>query len=146
MIGYNIPGSWRVNVENVYAEHSIPYKDLDTYAYGFAIWDGTNHILDWQSTLLWFELLDITPCPWIYWGEYNQKAIDEAFEKLKKDHECEGYVIRVDEPFHMREFRQKIGKYVRKDHIKTTKHWMHGQRVIPNKLKEGLTGFEKVIT
>jgi len=43
-----------------------------------------------------------------------------------------------------REFRMKVGKYVRKGHIQTTKHWMYGQPVEPNELKPGLTGFEKL--
>jgi hypothetical protein len=145
MICHDIPERWRINVENMFAKHSIYYTNLDTYAYGFAIWDETNHILDWKSTLEWYELIGITPCPSIYWGEYDQKAIDAAYQQMQKDHSCEGYVIRVDERFHMREFRQKVGKYVRKGHVLTTKHWMYGQPVEPNLLKDGLTGFEKVL-
>lgn len=141
----NIPEDWRVNVENMYAKHSILYKDLSTYAYGFAIWDEKNYILDWPSSLVWFELMGITPCPWIYWGAYDRKAIQEAFEKCGKDHETEGYVIRLDREFHYSQFKNNVGKYVRKGHIQTTKHWMHGQAVEPNVLKEGLNGFENVL-
>jgi hypothetical protein len=143
MICYDIPEGWRINIENMYAKHSILYTNLDTYAYGFAIWNRANRILDWKTTLEWFDLLGITPCPVVYWGAYDRKVIERAFDEIKKDHKCEGYVIRVDEPFHMKDFRQMVGKYVRKDHIQTTKHWMHGQRVEPNILKPGLTGFEK---
>lgn len=144
LIRNDIPNGWRINVENMYAKHSILYTNMITYGYGFAIWDETNHILDWKTTLEWFDLIGIEPCPVIYWGVYDKKAIDKAYEDLKRDHECEGYVVRVDERFHMREFRQKIGKYVREAHIQTTKHWMHGQRIVPNELKRGLTGFEKI--
>jgi hypothetical protein len=141
---YNIPDGWRINVENVYATHSIKYTNLDTYGYGFAIWDETNHILDWNTTLEWFDLVGITPCSVIYWGVYDKNAIQAAYEAIKKDHESEGYVIRVDGRFHMREFRNMVGKYVRKGHIQTTKHWMYGQQIEPNELKPGLTGFEKI--
>lgn len=144
MICNDIPNGWRINVENMYAKHSILYTNLDTYGYGFAIWDETNHLLDWKTTLEWFDLIGITPCPWIYWGVFDKNAIGKVYEHLHEDHECEGYVIRVDERFHVREFRQKVGKYVREAHITTTKHWMHGQRIIPNMLKTGLTGFEKI--
>ena len=65
MIGYNIPSGWRINAENMYAKHSIKYTNLETYAYGFAIWDETNTILDWKTTLEYFELIGVTPCPWI---------------------------------------------------------------------------------
>lgn len=145
MICGDIPEGFRINCENMYAEHSIHYKDLETYAYGFAIWDSTNHIFDWRQTLEWFDLLGITPCRWIYWDIFDRKRIETAFEWLKEDHEAEGYVIRVDEKFHMRDFRQKVGKYVRKGHVLTTKHWMYGQPIVPNDLKKGLTGFEKVL-
>lgn len=144
-IACNIPEGWRINVENVYARHSIKYTNLETYAYGFAIWNERNEILDWLTTLEWFDLLGITPCPWIYWGVFDRKAIQKAYDELAKDHETEGYVIRVDEPFHYNEFRQKVGKYVRKGHIQTTKHWMHGQPVEPNDLRGGLNGFERVL-
>ncbi len=140
----DIPEGWRINVENVYAKHSIAYKDLDTYAYGFAIWDSSNHSLDWGSTLEWFTLLSIVPCPVVYWGTYDERAIRDAYQRLAGTHETEGYVIRVDERFHMRDFRHVVGKYVRKGHIQTTKHWMYGQPVVPNQLKPGLTGFEGV--
>lgn len=141
---HDIPDTWRINAENMFAKHSIKYTNLETYIYGFAIWDETNHILDWKSTLEWFELIGITPCPVLYWGVYDRKAIQDAFEAAKKEHEIEGYVIRVDKRFHMRDFRRYVGKYVRAGHIQTTKHWMYGQPVEPNELKPGLNGFEKL--
>lgn len=146
MICGNIPNDWRINAENLYAKHSILYKHLDTYCYGFAIWDENNVILDWKTTLEWFELIGITPCPHFYWGVYDKKAIQQAYEqKVANNHEAEGYVIRVDERFHFSEFKRKVGKYVRKGHVQTTKHWMYGQRVEPNQLTDGITGFEGVL-
>lgn len=144
----NIPNAWRVNVENMYAEHSILYTDLDTYAYGFAIWDEKNCILPWQDTLLWFSLLGITPCPVIYWDIYDRSKIEAAYADYRNNRtikgDIEGYVIRIDEPFHFSQFKHNVGKYVRKGHVQTTKHWMYGQPVVPNVLKQGLTGFEQV--
>jgi hypothetical protein len=146
---HDIPEGWRLSVENMYAKHSITYVDLETYAYGFAMWDDTNHILTWQDTLQWYELLGVTPCPVIYWGEYDRAKIEQSYSTLKQQREAargevEGYVIRVDEPFHFSQFKQMVGKYVRKGHVNTTRHWMYGQPVIPNTLKEGRTGFEPV--
>lgn len=145
----DIPVAWRVNVENMYAKHSILYKDLDTYAYGFAIWNEKNKILTWDETLQWFQLLGITPCPVIYWDIYDRKKIEDAYEVYRKARvaaggEIEGYVIRVDEPFHFSQFRNFVGKYVRKGHVTTTTHWMYGKPVEPNQLKPGLTGFEEI--
>lgn len=145
----DIPPLWRINVENMYAEHSIHYKDLDTYAYGFAIWDEKNCILTWKDTLDWFNLLGIIPCPVIYWDVYDRAKIEAAYDayreaRLKQGGDIEGYVIRIDEPFPFSQFKHNVGKYVRKGHVQTTKHWMYGQPVIPNQLKPGLTGFESV--
>lgn len=145
----DIPEGWRINVENVYAKHSILYTNLDTYAYGFSIWNEQNRILTWESTLEWFSLFGITPCPTIYWGVYDRKAIEAAYASYKKEREqsggeIEGYVVRVDEPFHFGQFKHNVGKYVRKGHVTTARHWMYGQAVIPNELKPGLTGFELV--
>jgi len=142
----DIPEAWRFNVENLYAKHSIEYTDLDSYGYLFAIWDDTNHILTWDQTLEWCALTGVTPCPVIYHGPYDEKLIKQLYaEFLKKNahREIEGYVIRVDESFHFSDFKYKVGKYVRKGHVQTTRHWMHGQAVIPNKLKPGLSGFER---
>ena len=44
----------------------------------------------------------------------------------------EGYVIRIADEFHYSNFRNCIGKYVRKDHIQTSKHWTQKQ-IIKNK-------------
>lgn len=146
----DIPDGWRVNVENMFAKHSILYKELETYAYGFAIWDDKNTILTWQDTLQWFELFGITPCPVIYWDVYDRAKIEAAYATYKKAREdnggeIEGYVIRIDEPFHFSKFKQNVGKYVRKNHVNTVTHWMHGQAVTPNKLRDGLTGFEHAV-
>lgn len=145
----NIPDGWRINVENMYGKHSIHYTNLDTYAYGFAIWNAENTILPWDDTLEWFELLGIVPCPVIYWGQYDRTEIEKAYAAYKKQREdqggeIEGYVVRIDEPFHFGQFKHNVGKYVRKGHVNTARHWMYGQPVVANELKPGITGFEPV--
>ena len=39
-IGDADPGGWRVCGENMYARHSIAYDELDSWFYGFSVWDG----------------------------------------------------------------------------------------------------------
>ncbi len=99
-----------------------------------------------DETLEWCALTGVTPCPVIYHGPYDEKLIKDLYGKYQVDNahrEIEGYVVRVDERFHFSEFKHKIGKYVRKGHVNTVQHWMHGRAVIPNKLKQGLSGFER---
>lgn len=132
-ISYEIPTGWRVCGENLYAEHSIPYT-VPTYFMGFSVWTDQNICLSWSETLEWFELLGITPVPTLYEGIYDEDVIRKLWcKKLHRD-TSEGYVVRIADSFPLGSFRYNVGKYVRKDHVQTVKHWMHGQPVVPNKL------------
>ncbi|WP_444997397.1 RNA ligase family protein [Aliikangiella sp. IMCC44359] len=50
-IAYNIPAGWRICGENLFAQHSIAYKNLSSYFYGFSIWNEDNDCLSWKDTL-----------------------------------------------------------------------------------------------
>lgn len=49
-IGYEIPDQWRLCGENLYAKHSIGYKDLSSYFALFSIWNENNECLSWDET------------------------------------------------------------------------------------------------
>lgn len=133
-IGHNIPDRWRVCGENMYAEHSISYNNLDTYFYGFSIWDDKNTCLSWDDTIEWFELLDITPVPILYDGIYNESLIKSLWDESRRN-VTEGYVLRIADSFEMHQFRTSCGKFVRKNHIQTGDHWLFNKRLVVNKLK-----------
>lgn len=133
-ISQDIPEGWRICGENMYAKHSIKYNDLKSYFYGFSIWNERNICLDWDSTLEWFELLGITPVPVIYDGPYNEAALSNLWTFNFNETENEGYVLRVANEISYADFRNKVGKYVRENHVQTVKHWMHGQRMEMNEL------------
>mgnify|MGYP002133049102 FL=1 len=129
----NIPEFWRICGENLYAKHSIHYKDLESYFYGFSIWDNTNTCLSWNKTLEWFDLLEIHPVQVIYHGIYNQKEIDLSFDKFSNDHE--GYVIRLTSDISYNDFEMCFAKYVRSGHVQPdAKHWLYGSRIVKNEL------------
>lgn len=132
-IAHNIPEGFRIYGENVYAQHSIVYDDLDTYFYGFNVWDRLT-CLSWDETLEYFELLGIQPVEVIYRGVYNEHAIKSEIAKLDLTR-VEGVVIRKARSFQYGEFRNSVCKWVRTGHVQTNKHWMYGQRVTPNGLK-----------
>jgi hypothetical protein len=146
MICQDIPLWWRLCCENVYAKHSILYKGLKTYAYGFALWNDKNEILSWDEMLDWFELLGVEPVPVLYRGPWDEDLLRNLWKSELNGNPCEGYVVRVAGSIKHSEFRSKVGKFVRADHVQTNKHWLRGQPIIPNKLLPGLTGFEKVST
>ena len=136
-IVHDIPDGWRICGENLYAKHSISYDKLDSYFLGFSIWDERNNCLDWNTTLEYFQLLGITPVPVVtigIWDDNFQKTLVRLAEDSKWESE-EGYVVRLSGSFPYSNFRNSVAKFVRKNHVQTTKHWMHGQEMIPNKLK-----------
>lgn len=129
----DIPAGWRVCGENLYARHSIHYMDLPTYFMGFSIWTERNVCLGWDDTLEWFELLGITPVPVLFDGIFDERVVRQLWSD--KDRETvEGYVGRIAGEINYGDFRTKVGKFVRADHVQTAKHWMRGQRIIPNLL------------
>lgn len=132
-IRQDIPSGWRICGENLYAEHSIAYRDLASYFQGFAVWNERNVCLDWDSTQEWFALLGICSVPVLYDGLYDERLI----RGLWSDRDWgkhEGYVMRLAEAFEFGEFRRSVGKFVRRGHVQTTKHWMYGQPVTRNGL------------
>jgi len=130
-IAHDIPDGFRICGENLYAVHSIKYDNLPSYFLGFSIWNDKNYCLSWDETLEWFSLLGITPVPVIYEGIYDEDLIKNIKIDTEKE---EGYVLRTRDGFSYGEFRKYVAKWVRPAHVQTTKHWMHGQPVIPNGL------------
>lgn len=133
-ICYEIPEGWRVCGENLFARHSIPYTRLSTYFMGFSIWDATNRCLSWDDTIEWFGLLGITSVPVLYDGIFDEKAIRGLWSPADWGTR-EGYTVRLADSFSYGDFRHSVGKFVRRNHVQTVKHWMHGQAIERNLLK-----------
>lgn len=130
----DIPLGYRICGENLFAKHSIYYEDLPTYFMGFSMWNKNNECLSWDETIEWFSLLNITPVPVLYRGNFNELKIKEISKRLDSKR-CEGYVLRSENSFTYRDFRNNVAKYVRKNHIQTVQHWKYGQKIEKNKLK-----------
>ena len=129
-IAHEIPEGYRICGENVFAQHSIGYDKLPSYFMGFSIWNG-DRCLGWDETTEWFELLGIASVPVLYRGVFDQTLIQSI--ELDKETQ-EGYVVRFAGSILTSEFNQLVGKFVRKGHVQTDKHWMHAE-VIPNQLR-----------
>ncbi|MFE5489652.1 RNA ligase family protein [Streptomyces virginiae] len=128
-IGPGIPAGWRVCGENLYARHSIPYEDLDSWFYGFSVWDG-EHCLDWDRTVPFLRSLGV-PAPRVLWrGTFDERAL----RRLKLDTgRQEGYVVRTAAGFSRADFGRCVAKWVRGGHVQTDTHWMYAE-VVPNGL------------
>lgn len=135
-IGHDIPEGWRLCGENLYARHSIHYKNLPAHFLLFSIWNEKNISLSWDEMVMWAELLEIPIVPVLYRGPWDEALIRGLYRPDFNGDECEGYVVRVTRTFAYREFPNVIGKFVRAQHVHTHGHWMR-EAVVPNGLKEG---------
>jgi len=132
-ICHDIPENMRFVVENLYAKHSIPYKNLESYCYGISAWNNLI-CLDWDTTNEWFQLLGIPIVPIIYRGIWNEKTIKELYKPVINGEDCEGYVVRLADSFHYKDFSRSIAKFVRKGHVTANEHWFFGNSGETNKL------------
>lgn len=127
----DIPDNFRICGENLYAKHSIQYDNLESYFLVFSIWNG-NTCLNWQETLQWCELLNLTTVPVLYYGDYcDLKHFSNKIDTTIQ----EGFVVRNAGEFELNDFKDNVAKWVRKNHVSTSKHWM-SNKIIPNKLKQ----------
>jgi hypothetical protein len=136
-IRHDIPEGWRICGENMFAKHSIEYKNLPSYFLGFSIWNNHNICLSWDETEDWFNLLGIASVPCLskpYFLEKPRKCDVHRLDEFGLNDQSEGYVLRLRGEISYRDFRYKVGKYVRKNHVMTVNHWMYGQTIVPNSL------------
>ncbi|MFD4243390.1 RNA ligase family protein [Streptomyces sp. NPDC058525] len=128
-IAARIPAGRRVCGENLYARHSLGYEDLDSWFYGFSVWDG-EHCLDWDATVRFLRGLGV-PTPRVLWrGTFDERAL----RRLKLDTaRHEGYVVRTVDGFAYEDFGRCVAKWVRGGHVQTGTHWMFAP-VVPNGL------------
>jgi hypothetical protein len=118
----DIPEGWRICGENLTAVHSIRYEALKSYFEVFSIWDANNFCLSWGEMEYWCRLLELEMVPVLYHGFWPDNGLwmPEKFDTEKQ----EGFVVRPYTGFHFEKFGEKVGKWVRKDHIQTDEHWM----------------------
>ena len=133
-IGWQLRDTERLCGENLYAKHSIHYKDLESYLYIFGYWEGTL-CHDWDKTVSRASELGLSTVPVIYRGTWDEALIKSFREDiLSSDGMKEGFVVRLADSFEMEQFKSSVAKYVRPNHVQTDQHWMFSE-VIPNKLK-----------
>lgn len=137
-ISWQMATDLRVCGENLYAKHTVPYDNLETYFMVFSVW-RKDFCFPWESTKAACKVWGLKTVPVIYEGEYNKEKIIEAYIPYKDTNE--GYVIRNDDSFKYDEFEQNVAKYVNPEFRQTLKestvHWATAQ-VIPNKLRNVL--------
>lgn len=131
-------GDLEIFLENLYAVHSIEYRNLEHHFYVFGIRQH-DCWLSWEETQFYAGMLDLPVVPQLL---VTQKPADQSlFEKevlalalgrgTFEPHDVltgihatiEGIVTRNADGYSVDEFAQNVFKYVRKGHVKTDEHW-----------------------
>ncbi|MFJ8646120.1 RNA ligase family protein [Streptomyces sp. NPDC093546] len=123
-IAARIPAGWRVCGENTYARHSIAYGDLESWFYGFSVWDDRDRCLDWDRTVAFLRRLGVPAPPVLWRGTFDERALRALSRSLDTGRQ-EGYVVRTVEGFGYGEFARRVAKWVRPRHVTTDAHWMY---------------------
>jgi hypothetical protein len=141
-IAHDIPEGWRVCGENLFAEHSLHYSNLESYFYIFSVWNEKNVCLSWNETREWAQLLGFPTVPRWFSGKFyiiGQMGLERMFDAhalVEGEPACEGYVVRNAGEFHYKDFRHNVAKYVRANHVQHKDgHWVNRQ-VVPNDLRK----------
>ena len=139
-IKYSIPEGWRICGENLFAKHSIFYKNLPSYFLAFAIFDEKNNCLQWDEFVEWCNLLDIIHVPLLYRGIFDEEKIKKCYtgkSVYEGSDVQEGYVLRLTNEIPFVQYKKSLAKFVRENHVQTNHNWMY-QEITKNELtKEG---------
>jgi hypothetical protein len=131
-------GDLEIFGENLYAIHSIEYKNLDSHFYVFGIRDGGKKWLSWEDVKFWCGVLDLPVVPVLFEGKIetpeehkkivlsiaNARGSFDPYDTITgKPTTIEGLVSRPSAEFLVEDFSTLVSKYVRKDHVSTDEHW-----------------------
>jgi hypothetical protein len=128
-IKHKIPENYRICGENLWAKHSIHYTQLNSYFYGFSVWND-NTCLSWEDTQFFFDELGIVSVPVLYSGVWDHNRIKKLSDHLDL-HRQEGYVVRLADEFSYDYFSTSVAKFVRVSHVTSDNHWRQSI-IIPN--------------
>lgn len=126
-IRYDIPPNYRITGENMYAKHSIRYEGLESFFLVHGVWDGDT-LLSWDSVIEWAALLGLATVPVLQYARIytasDLMVLSKHWERwqAEKPDEREGFIIKLNQPFDIGEYRLKVGKWVRPNHVTTLDH------------------------
>lgn len=142
-------GDLEIFGENLYAIHSIEYRELEQHFYVFAI-RYLDKWLDWEAVKFYAAMLDFLTVPEIDSVEISRvnqvdfksnilKVVQQksAFDSIDVQSQLscrmEGIVTRNVAAYPVAEMSKNVFKYVRKDHVKTDEHWTRNWKRAPLK-------------
>ncbi|XAY06267.1 hypothetical protein DSM112329_03135 [Paraconexibacter sp. AEG42_29] len=127
-IGHRLPAGWRISGENTFGVHSIAYDALPSYFQLFAVYDDHDLCLSWGDTARWAADLELDLVHVLYRGTFDASALLGLLDGPSAyGPEREGVVVRWAAAFAVGQHQEAVGKLVRRNHVKTDQHWMHGR-------------------
>ena len=124
----------RICGENMFAKHTIHYRNLESYFLVFSIW-RENYCLSWDETVDHCQLLGLSHVPVLYRGLFDYDHIRDLYRSEHNGDPCEGYVVRLAGGYYFEDFGKSIGKYVSSGFVIGDTHWMY-DKIIPNEIKQ----------
>jgi hypothetical protein len=143
-------GKYEIFGENLYAIHSIEYKNIEDHYFVFGVRE-LDHWLSWEETAFIAAAFDLPTVPII--ETCNQLQSKTLFEKhflemvqqpsvfgsvdIQNHQPCtlEGIVTRNADAYEVEDFAKNVFKYVRKGHVKTDEHWTKNWKRAPLKFE-----------
>jgi len=117
--------------ENLQGIHSIDYVEVEDYFYLFA----ARHLFD-DVFFSWDKVNELAKdkfkvVPVLFRGEFSnytkmEKWMEEEIKKpstMNPSAPKEGFVIRIADEFHAKDFSMNVAKYVRRGHVQSGEHW-----------------------
>ncbi len=120
----SIPAGWRISGESMWARRSVGYERLPGVYLVFGVWDATDTLLDWDSTVEWAALLELPTVPVLYRGA-DLAAARAAWAAQRTAESSEGFVVRTAGRIPRAAFPHRCLKWVRPRHVRTRADWRH---------------------
>jgi len=142
VISRNMLQGWRICGENLYAQHTMTYNDLDSYFLVYAMFNDINQCVPWNQVEEECERLGLVTVPVLYEGIYSENELLYIQEFVLDSERDEGYVVRNSGRFHYNEFGLNVAKFRFKEFTdkldEETTHWLN-KPVIKNSLIGGFS-------
>jgi hypothetical protein len=143
-------GNYELFGENLYAIHSISYKNIEQHYYVFGVRE-LDKWLSWEETCFIAACFDLPTVPVLSESKLvnDKTAYEHALLELVKQPSVfdsydihtgkactmEGIVTRNATEYAVETFRDNVFKYVRKGHVKTDAHWTRNWKRAPLKFE-----------
>lgn len=136
-IRHEIPEGIKLTGENLWAKHTIHYKQLRSYFLVFGAWDSGG-LLSVDDFIDLVQEMGLHTPKTFYLGTFNQKFVETLAKDIMegKHGDCEGFVMRTVDYIPNEDFSKCVGKFVIPNFVQTADHWIHSE-IIKNELKNG---------